>query len=93
MKFSDVSIRVKLNICFGIIVTMVVVLVIAAVVSFSRLLAVNERTLTASKTIDQVNGIYQGALKIDGGQTAFAVTAEEAGLGMYHTGKREVASY
>ena len=87
MKLSDLKIGTKLNLGFGAIVALLVLLVAIAYGNFSRLEKANNWNIHTYQVMAEVKGMLESLINIETGQRGFALTAKEASLEPYIAGK------
>jgi methyl-accepting chemotaxis protein len=87
MKFSDLKIGTKLNLGFGGIVAILLVLVTVAYSNFAKLSQANDWNIHTYQVMGETNAMLESLINIETGQRGFALTGRDGSLEPYNDGK------
>lgn len=90
MKVKRFGIRTKLNIGFGLIITILGLLTIISYTSVKQLASANERNTHTYKVIGKLDAILLGMINMETGQRGFAITGDEVFLEPFQLGQKQV---
>ncbi|HEV7815687.1 MAG TPA: CHASE3 domain-containing protein, partial [Janthinobacterium sp.] len=86
VKFSDLKIRTRLNMGFGAIVVLLVILVSFVHTNFSKLEQATTWNAHSNQVLDETDGMLESLINIETGERGFALTGNNASLEPLNTG-------
>jgi methyl-accepting chemotaxis protein len=93
MTLSNLKIRTRLYLAFGVIVAMLVALVALAETNFSRLTSANELNVHTYEVLGEAGAVLESLINVETGQRGYSLTGKDASLEPYRDGKQNFARH
>ncbi|WP_317204187.1 methyl-accepting chemotaxis protein, partial [Janthinobacterium sp.] len=87
MKLSDLKIATRLYLGFGAVIALLAVLVVTAMLNFSKLAQANDINTHTYQVIAEADGVLEGLINIETGERGYVITGKDASLEPLNTGK------
>jgi len=88
MRLSNLPIAKRLYLGFGMVVTLLVLLVSSSYANFARLGSASDMNLHTYQVLAEVDAALMALVNIETGERGFALTGKDASLEPYHSGKQ-----
>ena len=88
MKLANVTIRAKLYLGFGVMVSIIVILVAVAYINFARFSRANELNTHSHAMLQQTHGMLESLVNMQTGERGYALTGTDDFLKPFEEGKK-----
>jgi methyl-accepting chemotaxis protein len=93
MRISDLNISTRLYISFGVVVTLMILLMSLSYTNFSRLGTANDMNIHTYQVLGEVDLTLMSLIDIETGERGFALTGKESSLEPYTRGKESFSKH
>ncbi|HEX8407073.1 MAG TPA: methyl-accepting chemotaxis protein [Duganella sp.] len=93
MFLSNLKIRTRLYLAFGVIVAMLVALVALAETNFTRLTSANDLNVHTYEVLGEAGSVLESLINVETGQRGYSLTGKDASLEPYRDGKQNFARH
>jgi methyl-accepting chemotaxis protein len=93
MNLSNLKIRTRLYLAFGVIVAMLVALVALAETNFTRLTSANDLNVHTYQVLGEAGSVLESLINVETGQRGYSLTGKDASLEPYRDGVQSFARH